>query len=192
MTCVLWNAIPRDWADPDGWAEVALEQCLAQPRTLLVLHDLPTGAMRHLGGFIAACAGTAAFRQEFPARVRADPARRGRRLARALRQRLSFGHTIARRPWAITTTPPNPGSSCRRSRAMRISTSSARRRVPVRPKSPYTPFDAPKDVLIDRHMFLGIERGVVVQSAAHGYDHSAAADLLAEHRGAMWAWRSRR
>src|ERR1041384_5908413 len=45
MTCVLWNAIPRDWEDPRGWAEVALAQCLAQPWTLLVLHDLPTGAM---------------------------------------------------------------------------------------------------------------------------------------------------
>jgi 2-pyrone-4,6-dicarboxylate lactonase len=32
-------------------------------------------------------------------------------------------------------------------------------------------------------MFLGIERGVVVQSAAHGFDNSAAADLLADHKG---------
>src|SRR5688572_20993608 len=50
--------------------------------------------------------------------------------------------------------------------------------------APYVPeVDAPKDVLIDRHMFLGIERGVVVQSAAHGFDNSAAADLLAEKNG---------
>lgn len=50
--------------------------------------------------------------------------------------------------------------------------------------APYVPdVDAPKDVLIDRHMFLGIERGVVVQSAAHGLDNSAAADLLAETKG---------
>ena len=50
--------------------------------------------------------------------------------------------------------------------------------------APYVPeVDAPKDVLIDRHMFLGIERGVVVQSAAHGFDNSAAADLLAEQKG---------
>jgi 2-pyrone-4,6-dicarboxylate lactonase len=49
--------------------------------------------------------------------------------------------------------------------------------------APYVPeVDAPKDVLIDRHMFLGIERGVVVQSAAHGLDNSAAADLLAEKK----------
>jgi peptidoglycan/xylan/chitin deacetylase (PgdA/CDA1 family) len=52
MTCVLWNAIPRDWEDPRGWAEVALAQCLAQPWTVLVLHDLPTGAMGRLKIFI--------------------------------------------------------------------------------------------------------------------------------------------
>ena len=56
-------------------------------------------------------------------------------------------------------------------------------KFPLDPKSPYTPADAPKEVLIDRHMFLGIERGVVVQSAAHGFDNSAAADLLAEKKG---------
>jgi len=56
-------------------------------------------------------------------------------------------------------------------------------KFPFDPKAPYAPADAPKDVLVDRHMFLGIERGVVVQSAAHGYDNSAAADLLAEKKG---------
>ena len=80
MTCVLWNAVPRDWADPDGWAEVALAQCLAHPHTLLVLHDLPTGAMRHLAGFIADVrqhGGT--FRQDFPPEC--VPIRRGEALA---------------------------------------------------------------------------------------------------------------
>jgi 2-pyrone-4,6-dicarboxylate lactonase len=56
-------------------------------------------------------------------------------------------------------------------------------KFPFDPKAPYTPADAPKEVLIDRHMFLGIERGVVVQSAAHGFDNSAAADLLADKKG---------
>jgi 2-pyrone-4,6-dicarboxylate lactonase len=56
-------------------------------------------------------------------------------------------------------------------------------KFPLDAKSPYTPADAPKEVLFDRHMFLGIERGVVVQSAVHGFDHSAAADLLAEKKG---------
>ena len=59
-----------------------------------------------------------------------------------------------------------------------------RDKFPYVKDAPYVPeVDAPKDVLIDRHMFLGIERGVVVQSAAHGLDNSAAADLLAEKKG---------
>ena len=58
-----------------------------------------------------------------------------------------------------------------------------RDKFPYAKDAPYVPeVDAPKDVLIDRHMFLGIERGVVVQSAAHGLDNSAAADLLAEKK----------
>jgi len=42
----------------------------------------------------------------------------------------------------------------------------------------FTPGDAPKDKLYALHAHLGIERGVVVQSAVHGYDNSAAADLM--------------
>lgn len=56
-------------------------------------------------------------------------------------------------------------------------------KFPFDEKAPYRPADAPKDVLIDRHMFLGIERGVVVQSAVHGFDNSAAADFLADRKG---------
>jgi len=56
-------------------------------------------------------------------------------------------------------------------------------KFPLDPKTPYTPADAPKEALVDRHMFLGIERGVVVQSAVHGFDNSAAADLLADRKG---------
>ncbi|RTM08328.1 MAG: polysaccharide deacetylase family protein [Bradyrhizobiaceae bacterium] len=66
-SCVLWNSIPRDWDDPDGWTARALDQCSRQPWTLMVLHDLPTGAMAHLDRFLdrAAAAG-ARFRQDFP------------------------------------------------------------------------------------------------------------------------------
>jgi peptidoglycan/xylan/chitin deacetylase (PgdA/CDA1 family) len=67
MTCVLWNAIPRDWEDPRGWAETALAQCLLQPWTLLVLHDLPTGAMGRLRIFIERVLDHGGrFRQDFP------------------------------------------------------------------------------------------------------------------------------
>lgn len=66
-SCVLWNAIPRDWEDPDGWVDRALAQCRSQPWSLMVLHDLPTGAMRHLERFLDAAADAGAqFHQEFP------------------------------------------------------------------------------------------------------------------------------
>jgi 2-pyrone-4,6-dicarboxylate lactonase len=42
----------------------------------------------------------------------------------------------------------------------------------------YVPADAPKEELFAMHEFLGIDRGVVVQSAAHGFDNAAAADLI--------------
>lgn len=40
-TCVLWNAVPRDWEDPQGWPERALEQCARLDHSVLVLHDVP-------------------------------------------------------------------------------------------------------------------------------------------------------
>lgn len=78
-TCVLWNAIPRDWSDPDGWVSRALEQCRAQTWTLMVLHDLPTGAMRHLPRFLDSAEDAGArFRQDFPSDC--VPIRRGERM----------------------------------------------------------------------------------------------------------------
>jgi len=67
FTCVLWNAIPRDWNDPDGWVERAVGQCQSQPWTLMVLHDLPTGAMRHLDSFLGRIEDMGGrLRQDFP------------------------------------------------------------------------------------------------------------------------------
>ncbi len=66
-TIVLWNAIPGDWRDPEGWVARALEQCFTQSETLIVLHDLPTGAMDHLDRFIRTAKDRGAvFRQAFP------------------------------------------------------------------------------------------------------------------------------
>jgi peptidoglycan/xylan/chitin deacetylase (PgdA/CDA1 family) len=67
FTCVLWNAIPRDWREPDAWVDTALAQLAAQPWTLMVLHDLPTGAMRHLDRFLTEAGRRGCrFRQDFP------------------------------------------------------------------------------------------------------------------------------
>jgi peptidoglycan/xylan/chitin deacetylase (PgdA/CDA1 family) len=66
-SCVLWNAIPGDWADPEGWVDRALKQCHAESWSLMVLHDLPSGAMRHLERFLdRATEAGARYRQEFP------------------------------------------------------------------------------------------------------------------------------
>ena len=66
-SCVLWNAVPRDWAEPDAWVETALAQIGQQDWTLMVLHDLPTGAMAHLDEFLSrANEGGVAFRQDYP------------------------------------------------------------------------------------------------------------------------------
>jgi 2-pyrone-4,6-dicarboxylate lactonase len=57
------------------------------------------------------------------------------------------------------------------------------KRFPFAPERSYTPTcDAPKETLFAMHKQMGIERGVVVQSAAHGFDNSAAADLLAANK----------
>lgn len=67
FTCVLWNAVPGDWRDPDGWVERALARCRAPSPVTLVLHDLPTGAMRHLDRFLGRLAERGArFVQDFP------------------------------------------------------------------------------------------------------------------------------
>lgn len=53
-TCVLWNSVPRDWEDPLGWPERALDDVRREDWTLLVLHDVPTGAMAALPRFLEA------------------------------------------------------------------------------------------------------------------------------------------
>ncbi len=66
-TCVLWNCVPHDWDDPDGWVDRALAEIERLPWTLAVLHDLPTGAMRNLERFLDRLdAAQIAVVQEFP------------------------------------------------------------------------------------------------------------------------------
>ncbi|MGQ0653045.1 MAG: amidohydrolase family protein [Betaproteobacteria bacterium] len=58
-----------------------------------------------------------------------------------------------------------------------------RERFPFAEKRTYTPADAPKEKLFELHRHLGIERGVVVQAGAHGFDNSVSADLIAAGGG---------
>jgi 2-pyrone-4,6-dicarboxylate lactonase len=51
-------------------------------------------------------------------------------------------------------------------------------RFPYAPDATFVPADAPKERLIALHESFGITRGVIVQSASHGFDHSALVDAL--------------
>ncbi len=71
FTCVVWNALPRDYTDTQGWPETALGQITAHRAagvpSVLVLHDIPTGAMQHLPAFLDCLLATdVRFTQEFP------------------------------------------------------------------------------------------------------------------------------
>lgn len=66
-TIWLWNALPGDWRDPQGWPEAGLALLrAAEGPMLMVLHDLPNGAMAHLDRFLGAA-------MEAGARFDADP-----------------------------------------------------------------------------------------------------------------------
>lgn len=51
-TCVLWNSLPRDWADPAGWVDRALADVRARDHTVVVIHDVASGAMDELPRFL--------------------------------------------------------------------------------------------------------------------------------------------
>jgi peptidoglycan/xylan/chitin deacetylase (PgdA/CDA1 family) len=43
-TCVLWNCVPRDWVDQEGWVERCVEQVAAVDWPVIAVHDV-TGAV---------------------------------------------------------------------------------------------------------------------------------------------------
>ena len=60
-------ALPEDWIHPHAWADSAIAQSLACEWALIVLHDLPTGAMDHLDEFIVRLRkNDFELRQDFP------------------------------------------------------------------------------------------------------------------------------
>lgn len=58
-TCVMFNALTRDWEDGKGWVDRGLAEIAARPWTTMVLHDIAgwpagteTGSMRRLDEFL--------------------------------------------------------------------------------------------------------------------------------------------
>jgi peptidoglycan/xylan/chitin deacetylase (PgdA/CDA1 family) len=69
-TCVLWTSVPRDWEDTAGWVDTALADAERQDHAVVVLHDLPTGAMDALPAFLDELDGRGIeVVQDFPADV---------------------------------------------------------------------------------------------------------------------------
>jgi len=68
-TTVLFNSVPRDWEDPEGWPEVALAHIESQEWTLLLLHDVGRyGSMKQLPRFLDAVESRGIeILQDFPA-----------------------------------------------------------------------------------------------------------------------------
>jgi peptidoglycan/xylan/chitin deacetylase (PgdA/CDA1 family) len=67
FTVVLWNVVPRDWEQPHAWVDTALESCRRLEHAVVVLHDLPTGAMAQLPSFLdRALDEGAGFSNDFP------------------------------------------------------------------------------------------------------------------------------
>lgn len=53
-SCTLWNVVPEDWLDADGWVGRALEGVAGRDHAVVVLHDILPDAMRHLDRFVGA------------------------------------------------------------------------------------------------------------------------------------------
>lgn len=51
-TCVLWDNVPHDWDDRDGWVERALAMVRASSSSVLVLHDIAGACGDRLDGFL--------------------------------------------------------------------------------------------------------------------------------------------
>jgi peptidoglycan/xylan/chitin deacetylase (PgdA/CDA1 family) len=67
FTCVLWHYVAREREMPDSWMEPALQACRERPWSVIVMHDLPTGAMRNLARFLDLLrAAGAELTQDFP------------------------------------------------------------------------------------------------------------------------------
>jgi peptidoglycan/xylan/chitin deacetylase (PgdA/CDA1 family) len=67
FTVVLWNVVPRDWEQQHAWVDVALDRCRRLEHAVVVLHDLPGGAMAHLPFFLERARDEGArFSSDFP------------------------------------------------------------------------------------------------------------------------------
>lgn len=81
FTCVLWNYVAREVELTNSWMEPAVAACRERDWSVIVMHDLPTGAMLHLHRFLELLQDAGAeFSQDFPEDC--TPLRRGATVGR--------------------------------------------------------------------------------------------------------------
>lgn len=54
---VLWNSVPHDWDDPEGWVDTAIAHVRSMSHTVMVLHDTPGAAVDRLPELLDRLAG---------------------------------------------------------------------------------------------------------------------------------------
>jgi peptidoglycan-N-acetylglucosamine deacetylase len=52
-TAVLWNSLPGDWRDPDGWVDACVADVARRDWSCVVLHDIPNACLKRLPDLIA-------------------------------------------------------------------------------------------------------------------------------------------
>jgi peptidoglycan/xylan/chitin deacetylase (PgdA/CDA1 family) len=66
-TCVLWNVLPGDWRDRDGWVDHALAGIDETPWSVVVLHDVVGAALDRLDEFLTTARSRGSvWSQDFP------------------------------------------------------------------------------------------------------------------------------
>jgi peptidoglycan-N-acetylglucosamine deacetylase len=64
---VIWNNVPGDWKDPDGWVEGCITQASERDWSVVVLHDIASGCLARLGELLRRLDDLGvAFEQDFP------------------------------------------------------------------------------------------------------------------------------
>jgi peptidoglycan/xylan/chitin deacetylase (PgdA/CDA1 family) len=64
---IIWNCVPGDWKDPEGWVESCVAQVEAQGWSVVVLHDIERGCLPRLPELLQRLADVGVVHeQEFP------------------------------------------------------------------------------------------------------------------------------
>ncbi len=64
---IIWNSVPGDWKDADGWVETCIAQVKSQDWSVIVLHDIENGCLPRLPELLQRLADLGVtYEQDFP------------------------------------------------------------------------------------------------------------------------------